>query len=66
MKDTLGYHRDMCAAVFGEDSPATKWLDEKIASHERGRDEPVVVHETQVVLLLSRIHFGDMQPPAAP
>lgn len=56
MSGTLGYHRKMSAAVFGEDSPATKYLDEKIA--EQGEDEPVLADETQLVALLMSLHRG--------
>ena len=54
---TLGYHRRMCAAVFGEDSEATKFLDMKIAEAPDGEDEMTVVPESQVIFLLGKIHF---------
>lgn len=57
--DTLGYHRDMAAAVFGESSPAVKFLDDKIAASPNGRDEAVIVPESQVVHMLGKLHFGD-------
>lgn len=40
--------------VFGEDSPATKFLDEKIA--KLGEDEEVVVDEGQLIVALMQIH----------
>lgn len=56
MSKTLGYHRKMCAMVFGEDSPATKYLDEKIA--KLGEDEEVIVDEGQLIFMLQEMHFG--------
>jgi hypothetical protein len=55
-KDTLGYHRAMSAAVFGEESAATKYLDKKIAESPHGAYEKVVAPESQVVLLLMNLH----------
>jgi hypothetical protein len=49
---TLGYHRDMAATVFGEESAAVYFLDEQIASHPRGRDEEVIIDESQLIGLL--------------
>lgn len=58
--DTLGYHRAMSAAIFGEDSAATKFLDKKIAESPNGEKEGVVVNEGQVVHLLLHIHqYGE-------
>jgi len=56
-KDTLGYHRIRCAAIFGEDSHATKFLDKKIEESPDGPNEIVVVAETQMVHLLGQLHF---------
>ena len=56
MGKTLGYHRRMCAVVFGEDSPATKFLDKEIAEH--GEDEEVLCEESQLISALSEMHFG--------
>jgi len=52
---TLGIWRDLTAALFGEDSPATAFLDEKIT--EQGRDEPVIQAENQVLWLLGQLHL---------
>jgi hypothetical protein len=54
MVKTLGYHRKMCVAVFGEDSPATKFLDGKIA--EQGEDEEVLADERQLIVVLMQLH----------
>jgi predicted RNA-binding protein (virulence factor B family) len=56
--NSLGFHRDMSAAVFGEDSNAVKFLDKKIAESPKGRDEEVVAEESQVVYMLMQIHEG--------
>lgn len=55
MDKTLKYHRDMCVIVFGEDSLATKFLNEKIA--ELGESEEVLMEESQVIKLLTSLHF---------
>jgi hypothetical protein len=55
MGHTLSYHRRMCAMVFGEDSLATKYLDEKIA--KLGEDEEVIVDEGQLIAALAQIHM---------
>ena len=52
---TLGNYRKLSALFFGEDSKATRYLDEKIA--EQGEDEEVIVDERQVVALLGSIHL---------
>jgi hypothetical protein len=57
MVKTLGYHRKMCVAVFGEDSPATKFLDGKIA--EQGEDEEVLADERQLIAVLMSLHMGE-------
>jgi hypothetical protein len=59
--DTLGYHRDMSAAIFGVDSEATKYLDEKIAEAPRGREEKVIAHEDQFVHLLLSLHLRGIE-----
>lgn len=61
--DTLAYHRRMSAAIFGEDSPATKFLDEKIA--KQGPDARVVAPEGFVVQLLGQLHFSAIDNAAA-
>lgn len=53
---TLGYHRDMAKVVLGVNSPAVKYLEDKIAESPNGEDEEVVVPEQQMVYLLVNIH----------
>lgn len=53
---TLGEWRDLTAAVFGEDSAATKFWDEKIAACENGRGEPVLTDERQMLYVISQVH----------
>lgn len=60
MNATLGYHRSMSALFFGEDSPATKYLDDKIAT--QGSDAEVLVDERQLIALLMELHKGGQQP----
>lgn len=56
MGETLGYHRKMSAVVFGEESPATKYLDAQIKKH--GENEEVLVDEGQLIFALQEMHFG--------
>lgn len=58
-KDTLGYHYDMCKVVFGEYSKATAYLEKKIDESPNGRDEKVIVAESQMVHLLMSINAND-------
>ncbi|MCP4573275.1 MAG: hypothetical protein GY838_13050 [bacterium] len=58
-RDTIGYHHVRSQALFGADSPATEWLEKRAAESPGGMDEPVVMHESQVLHLLARLHFGD-------
>lgn len=54
---TLANYRKLAAAFFGEDSPAVKYLDEKIK--EQGENEEVIAAEEQVIQVLLRLHTGD-------
>lgn len=56
MGETLGYHRKLCAVVFGEASPATKYLDAEVMKH--GENEEVLVDEGQLIFALQEMHFG--------
>jgi hypothetical protein len=47
---TLGEYRDISAALFGEESPAVAYLDQKIA--EQGCDEQVLAPDSQMRFLL--------------
>ncbi len=55
---TLGYHRDMCATIFGPEDPSTLFLDRKIVESPNGRDEKVIADETQMVWLCMSLHAG--------
>lgn len=55
---TLGSHRKLAAIAFGEDSPAVKFLDKKIADSPNGANEEVVADEGQMVFMLAKIHTG--------
>lgn len=58
---TLGSYRRLCTLFFGKDSPATKFIEDKIAEHEKGEDEEVVTDESQVVMLLTELHHEGEQ-----
>ncbi|MDX7711796.1 hypothetical protein [Aeromonas caviae] len=54
---TLGNYRKMAVAVFGEDSKAVQFLDNKIAESPNGEDEEVIVAESQAVSMLGQLHI---------
>lgn len=56
---TLGNYRDLSAALFGETSPQTRFLDGKIATNPNGRDEEVIAEETQMMYLLFELTGSD-------
>lgn len=61
---TLGVWRQNSAALFGEDSPAVKFLDQKIT--EQGEDEPVIADERQTLFALGQLHLkGDTDAASA-
>jgi hypothetical protein len=49
---TLGHYRDLLIVIAGADSKAVEYLDKVIARHPRGRDEPVVADESQMLHML--------------
>lgn len=57
-RDTLGYHYRMWAALMGGDSPALDYLAQKAAQSPRGFDEPVIATESQILAVLSHLHFS--------
>ena len=65
LPSTLGTWRDLTNALFG-DGPAVKFLDEKIAKHERGREEPVLSDEQQMIWLLIEMEQAEQEPVAVP
>jgi hypothetical protein len=52
---TLGNYRKMAAAVFGKESKAVKFLDDKIAESPNGENEEVIADEGQMVYLLGNM-----------
>jgi hypothetical protein len=55
---TLGYYRNFATAIFGADSKATKYIEDKI--REQGEDEPVLADETQMYILLMELYQQDV------
>ena len=49
---TLGNYRKLAKAVFGQESKAVKFLDDKIAESPNGENEEVLADEGQMVYLL--------------
>ena len=58
---TLGVYRDLVATILGEASPATKYLDEKIADSPKGRDEEVLADESQMLHLIKSLHANKQE-----
>lgn len=50
--ETLGEYRDFCAALGGESNRAVQFLDKKIAESANGRDEKVIVPDSQMRAVL--------------
>lgn len=59
-KNTIGYHYLLSAALFGTDSPATKFLAHKAAQCDKGLNEPVLASEEQIVMMLGALHTGSI------
>jgi hypothetical protein len=54
---TLGSYLKLTALFFGKDSPAVAYLKDEIAKAPNGEREEVLVDESQMVYVLSHIHF---------
>jgi hypothetical protein len=57
---TLGTYRLLADALWGKDSQAVAFLDEKIAASPNGADEVVIADETQMLILLGQVEYGDI------
>ena len=53
---TLGEYRNLSRMLFGPDSEATQFLENKIA--EQGENEEVIQHESQMIMLLMSLDQG--------
>ena len=56
---TLGNYRHIAATLFGEDSKAVKWIEDKIANSPKGSAELVLADEAQMLAVLIEIHYGE-------
>ena len=54
---TLGNYRQLAVAVFGKDSKAVVFLDEKISTSTYRGNEEVIAPESQMLSLLTNLHF---------
>ena len=52
---TLGSYRALSALVFGDPSPQTNFLDNKIAESLGGAEEEVLADERQMIMLLASL-----------
>ena len=57
--NTLAYHREMCTKLFGKDSAATKFLDDKITAN--GPTDEFIVDERQLIVLLYGLHMKGLE-----
>ncbi|UKL14953.1 hypothetical protein hairong_048 [Pseudomonas phage hairong] len=53
---TLGTYLEVCEVLFGEDSGAVDFLKQKIEESPNGKDEVVIAEESQMNLLLAKLH----------
>lgn len=53
---TLGNWREIAILAFERDSPAVKFLDDKIK--DQGDEMEVIAAESQMMILLAKIHLG--------
>lgn len=60
---TLRTYRRISVALTGEDSPATKMLDDKIK--KQGEDAEVIQHESQMLMLIVTMGLGSKPEPVA-
>ena len=58
---TLRTYRKIAAVLTGEDSPATKMLDDKIK--EQGEDMEVIQDEGQMLMLIVTMGLGSKPEP---
>ncbi len=49
---TLGAYHDLCSALFGKESGPAVYFAKQIADHDKGRDEPVLAAESQMMFLV--------------
>lgn len=54
---TLGTYRTLASALWGEDSDAVAYLDDRIAESPNGADEGVIADETQMLVLLAQVEY---------
>ena len=54
---TLGNYRKIAIVIFGVDSKAVKFLNDKIKASPNGENEEVLAPESQMVYLLGTINF---------
>jgi len=55
---TLGNYLTLTRAVFGRESKAVRFLEQKIAESPNGEDEEVISDEAQMINLLAQIDMG--------
>lgn len=60
LDSTLDNWHMLSKAMFGPESQATKFLQEKI--DKQGPDEEVIVAEDQLLIALTQIHLGMEEP----
>jgi hypothetical protein len=53
---TLGEYRKLTVALLGEDSPAVKFLDERITESPVGKKDEDIADEGQMIHLLMSMH----------
>jgi hypothetical protein len=54
---TLGNYFKLSFAVFGPNSKATQFINERIKISPNGENEEVIAEETQMVYVLGQLHL---------
>lgn len=58
---TLGSYLKLSKTFFGEDSKATKFIEDKISKSKIGEDEEVIAEEGQMVHVLRNLASQDQK-----
>lgn len=56
---TLATYRKIALVMFGENSKAVKFFDDKIKDSPNGENEEVIADERQVIYLIMNMGVGD-------
>jgi len=61
LDSTLGNWLQLCTIFFGEDSPATQLIQDKINESTNGEAEEVIADEGQLIQVLGHLHMSSIE-----